>query len=85
MLNQILYLDWLSRGVVEAILNLHSTEIYITKTVHDFIWGYVDPVLSDLMKLDKVPTDVFGIFAGVSSVTQFEPHNRDLETMKLPC
>lgn len=66
--NQANFWGFFDRVGLQVIAKMTDSTVFKSYSVHDFIWGYTDPLLVELLKIKPkaVPTTFFGIFADVS-------------------
>ncbi|XP_041455767.1 lysosome membrane protein 2-like [Lytechinus variegatus] len=65
VVNELQFMSAVERIALYFLIGKHQN-VCVTHTVHEYIWGYKDEVLTKIkeFKPDLVPTDVFGFFAG---------------------
>eukprot|EP00057_Strongylocentrotus_purpuratus_P027008 XP_011681482.1 PREDICTED: lysosome membrane protein 2 isoform X2 [Strongylocentrotus purpuratus] len=65
VVNQLQFMSDAMRIAVRALI-LNDHKVCVTHTVHEYIWGYKDAMLTRIKDLepDLVSTDIFGFFAG---------------------
>ncbi|XP_071846799.1 platelet glycoprotein 4-like [Apostichopus japonicus] len=63
--NQANFWGFFDRVGLQVIAKMTDSTVFKSYSVHDFIWGYTDPLLVELLKIKPkaVPTTFFGIFA----------------------
>jgi hypothetical protein len=67
VINSLQYEDLPMRNVVNDVMQAYGEDIFMTHTVHEALWGYVDPALKILMQIQPkwFYTDFVGYFVNV--------------------
>lgn len=60
------YVDFL-RPVIEAALKTYNAGVFTTRSVHEMLWGYKDPILSLVHKMDSNISETFGLFNNMNA------------------
>lgn len=50
------------RAIIDAVLKTYNERIFLTRSVHELLWGYKDPVLSMVHTVVPSISEMFGLF-----------------------
>lgn len=53
--------------IIEAALKTYNQGVFTTRTVHEMLWGYKDPVLSLVHKVDSSVNEMFGLLYNMNT------------------
>ncbi|XP_018408784.1 PREDICTED: lysosome membrane protein 2 [Nanorana parkeri] len=55
------------RPIIEAALKTYNEGMFTTRTVHEMLWGYKDPLLTLVHKVDSSVDEMFGLFYNMNT------------------
>lgn len=67
VMNELSSYSFLLRSFVSMYINSLGVEIFMTRTVHEVLWGFKDPLLSKIHNLKPEVDEHFGLMWNVSS------------------
>ncbi|CAL8263156.1 unnamed protein product [Boreogadus saida] len=59
--NELNQYPFLVRSLISMIMNSAGIELFMTRTVHEILWGFKDPLLSRIHKMRPEVDDTFGL------------------------
>lgn len=67
VMNELNSYSFILRSLVSMYINSLGVEIFLTRTVHEVLWGFKDPLLSKIHNLKPEVDEHFGLMWNVSS------------------
>ena len=61
MTNELNQYPFLLRSLVSMFMNSVGIELFMTRTVHEILWGFKDPLLSRIHRMRPEVDDTFGL------------------------
>lgn len=66
-MNELSSYSFVLRSLVSLYINSLGVEIFLTRTVHEVLWGFKDPLLSKIHNVKPEVGEYFGLMWKVSS------------------
>lgn len=70
-MNELRTYNFLLRSIVSMYINSIGIDIFMTRTVHEILWGFKDPLLSKIHSMRPEVDEYFGLMWKVSSYPGF--------------
>lgn len=67
VMNELYSYNFLLRTFVSAYMNSLGVDLFLTKTVHEYLWGFKHPLLAKIHKLKPEVDEYFGLMWKVSA------------------